>query len=398
MNDDRSYYTRFSRALRLDREELERLLRPSRNRPLLDRQRAKVIIFRVRLVALLFAILTPLWIGVDMILMTPDASTNLAVARVVASAAFGLIAAFYPLSHRLRAAWGALGLLLLVPIGFFLFSHPYLASKDLQGVENAIASGYAFLPFIMAAGLSLFPLTLLEGALYAVPVLAAQMAVLLLDLDAIVWTTHVGALWLLLLISVVSTCSGMSQLHLMDGLIHESSHDPLTGALTRRASEFLLKVHEAQCHRRQEPWSVAFFDLDDFKKVNDRFGHEAGDRQLQRVTRIITNAVRGTDLLIRWGGEEFLLSMPDTDSMQARLVVKRILEQGLGEKPDGEPLTTSVGIATMSKDPSSLRDWRSLVDAADSAMYEAKRNGGNQIAFHESTGNTSKDPTLSLAT
>lgn len=392
MSDERSYDTRLARALHLNRNQLDRLLRPSGDQPLLDRQRAGVIIFRVRLVSLLFAILTPLWIIVDILVMTPEASANLAVARIVASTAFGLIAAFYPMSSRLPAAWGALGLMLLVPIGFFLFSHPYLASQELHGLDHAIASGYAFLPFIMAAGLSLFPLTLLEGALYAVPVLAAQLTVLLLELDATVWTTHVGALWLLLLISVVATCSGMSQLHLMDGLIHESSQDPLTGALTRRVSGFLLKLQEAQSRRRGEPWSVAFFDLDDFKCINDRFGHEAGDVQLRQATQAITDAVRSTDLVIRWGGEEFLLSMPDTDSAQARLVVDRIFTRGLGNKPDGTPLTTSVGIATLDTRSPEVCDWRSLVEAADKAMYEAKRNGGNQISLHESAAPRSPHP------
>ena len=153
----------------LPREELRNLLLPAGHAPLLARRRAEMIISRVRMVAALFALLTPLWIIVDALVFSWPVSIMLGIGRLVTSLAFGLLALSYGKSTKMADAYRALALLFGIPTLFFMYSHPLLSHFQLVGPAAAIAAGYAFLPFVMVAGLSVFPLTALEGALFALP-------------------------------------------------------------------------------------------------------------------------------------------------------------------------------------------------------------------------------------
>jgi hypothetical protein len=96
--------------------------------------------------------------------------------------------------------------------------------------------------------------------------------------------------------------------------------------------------------------AVAFLDLDQFKKVNDGWGHDAGDAVLGTAAERMRKCLRSQDALIRWGGEEFLIVLPNTDHDGARRMVARVAEHGLGPRPDGTPQTASIGIAELKHD------------------------------------------------
>ena len=147
----------------------------------------------------------------------------------------------------------------------------------------------------------------------------------------------------------------------------------LTGAFTRPsgAETLDLQYHIAAMH--EAPITVAFVDLDDFKSVNDSFGHDEGDRVLQAMAESLRSCLRRGDALIRWGGEEFLLVLGNTDPLGARLVVQRLREKGFGVRPDGAALTASIGVAERIKD--GTLDWPQLVELADKRMYDAKNSG-----------------------
>lgn len=158
--------------------------------------------------------------------------------------------------------------------------HHLLSQHLLYGASDAVATGYAFLPFVMVAGLSVFPLTAVEGLAYAIPVLAVEIGIAALHLDDLGWGTHLGSLWLLFLIAVVATLSSMSQLGLMMALVRLAIRDCLTGCFTRNTGEELLEIQCKIAQRNQSPLALVFADLDDFKAINDIHGHKAGDRAL----------------------------------------------------------------------------------------------------------------------
>jgi diguanylate cyclase (GGDEF)-like protein len=133
--------------------------------------------------------------------------------------------------------------------------------------------------------------------------------------------------------------------------------------------------------RKNGALALAFIDLDHFKTINDNHGHEAGGQVLREAARRLVAALRASDSLLRWGGEEFLLIMPDTDMQQARQALERIVGQGLGQRPDGEALTASIGLAERCCDQ--VADYRDLLELADKRMYCAKTGGRNRLCAVE---------------
>lgn len=355
------------------REGLCCLISTAGHSPLLARRRAEMIISRVRVVAALFAVLTPLWIIVDVLVFAWPVSVMLATGRLVTSLAFGLLALSYGKSTKMADAYRALAMMFGIPTLFFIYSHPLLSHFHLVGPAAAIAAGYAFLPFVMVAGLSVFPLTALEGALFALPVLLAEALVALMQLGMLSWTSHLGAFWLLLLITAVAALAGMSQLSFMISLVGQASHDGLTGCFGRASGEELMDIQFHIAARSGAPLSVVFADLDNFKEINDRFGHDAGDRALNAAAEALRSNLRTGDILLRWGGEEFAIILPDTDCATAASAVDRLREQGLGSRPEGGRQTASFGIAERLADRA--KDWRQLVEIADQRMYQAKLAG-----------------------
>lgn len=358
-------------------EEVVWLFLPSGHLSLLSSRRIAIIVMRARLVAGLFAVLTPLWIVIDMMVFPPSIWHGLAWARVAASLAFGALVVVKPRMDTLVDAYKTLGFLLAIPSAFFLFTYEHMALFELHGLQGAISASYTFLPFVMLAGLSIFPLTLVECVAFAIPMLlmpivAAAVGGSQIDLPALGVTS-----WLLLLIVGVSALAGISQLGFMIVFIREAIHDNMTGCFTRRSGEELLDLQFVLSSRILAPLSLAFIDLDHFKRVNDSFGHEAGDTVLKNAIQQLRQHLRAGDMLARWGGEEFVLIMPNATAGQACQGLQRACELGLGRTPDDKPVTASIGVAERLEDAAS--NWGELVDIADARMYQAKKAGRNRI-------------------
>jgi len=123
--------------------------------------------------------------------------------------------------------------------------------------------------------------------------------------------------------------------------------------------------------------ALLVLDLDHFKLVNDRFGHKAGDDVLSHVGHIFEKAFRRQDVMIRWGGEEFVVGLPGTDAAAAEMIVSRLADLGLGQRPDGTPMTASIGLVERKSD--GIDRLRALIELADRRMYQAKRAGRNRF-------------------
>lgn len=354
---------------------------------LLHRRRATMIVSRVRIVSAMFALLTPLWIIVDVAAFPREIWLPLVLARVAATLAFLVITLMPVRMNRMRDAYRTLGLLLAVPTAFFLFSYQHMAQFDLHGVQQAVSTGYAFLPFVMLAGLAIFPLTLLENLAFITPLLMMQLIAAVTRLPLLDWPTFAASFWLLLLIAGVAMLAGLSQLAFIIVLVREAIRDNMTGCFSRPSGEELMELQFTHSRRSGHPLAVAFIDLDHFKQVNDTYGHESGDAVLTNAAEAIQGSLRMGDMLVRWGGEEFILIMPNTTAPLARMALERARAAGLGKRPDGTPVTASIGIAERIDD--ALEDWPQLVEKADTRMYQAKQSGRNRIVDRTEEGKPS---------
>ena len=357
--------------------ELSKLLVPHRHSLLLTQRRATLIVTRVRMFAFLFAILTPLWAVVDLMVFGYPLWLGLAACRLMACAAFVCLLLFYRPSGNLLDAYRAIAILFAIPTMFYAASHLLLGGHQLTQLSAAVATGYAFLPFVLMAGLAIFPLTLLENLVLACVLLLAHLAVGYLSWSTLNWPSYVGAFWLLVLIAGVTALACLSQLAFMIALVRQAIRDPLTGVFSRGSGQDILQLHWHAAQRADNALAVAFIDLDHFKPVNDVFGHEAGDQTLRDCARKMLEKLRNSDSLVRWGGEEFVVIMPDTDIEQAQIAMRRMVEDGLGFRPDGQPLTASIGLAERCSD--CAESPRHLLELADQRMYLAKAGGRNRL-------------------
>ncbi|MGD8366103.1 MAG: GGDEF domain-containing protein [Desulfobacterales bacterium] len=155
--------------------------------------------------------------------------------------------------------------------------------------------------------------------------------------------------------------------------------DPLTGAYNRRKFDRDLELVVSLTERTRKGTSLFMIDIDHFKRFNDEEGHQRGDEVLQTVTRCIEQSLRGYDRthLYRYGGEEFVVLMPNVDSRAARTIGERI-RKNVGACAG---VTVSIGIAHF-RDRAA--DLEALTRQADEAMYQAKNRGRNRVEVHES--------------
>lgn len=156
-----------------------------------------------------------------------------------------------------------------------------------------------------------------------------------------------------------------------------ATRDRLTGLHNRSYVESRLQEACLQAKQHQMPLTVLMCDVDHFKQINDRYGHLTGDRVLRRIARILRQGARASDVIGRWGGEEFLIVLEDCNEQNALELAERIRSR-VEKSADAEvgQLTISLGIASMAPDDSVT----ALIARADAAMYEAKRSGRNRLS------------------
>lgn len=162
--------------------------------------------------------------------------------------------------------------------------------------------------------------------------------------------------------------------------------DKLTGTANRQAFDVLFDQVRRGARRREEPVTLVTLDVDHFKEINDQHGHQVGDDTLKALVTTVTAAIRESDTLCRWGGDEFLVLMPGADLEQARQTAERLREQVTARlrRPDGAPVTVSQGIAQLRAEET----LDTLIQRADLALYRAKEAGRNRVATETDAADT----------
>lgn len=339
--------------------------------------RTDLVRFRVKLTAMIIALLMIAWIPLDYAFMPWEDIRGIIIARVITASVLMGFLLYHP--HSLTSirvsAW--LALLVAIPLLFFCYANSHLQGVAFEGKNLFVKSSYAQFPVLIAMLLSLFPLTAKEGlvigcCITAVTVLASSLpnapAHMLLDQ---------GTIWIQLVVTGLAIIAGMSQLHFMAGFVEYSTKDAMTGCLKRDYGMKLLETLFAMAQRKQAPCSLLFVDLDHFKRVNDTFGHDKGDDVLKEATARMRKAIRSQDTIVRWGGEEFLIILPNTAMKDLQPVFDRLKSEGLGILPDGATQTASIGVAEYLED--SMKTPLELVTLADQRMYTAKKEGRNAV-------------------
>ena len=171
--------------------------------------------------------------------------------------------------------------------------------------------------------------------------------------------------------------------HLNEELKTASRVDGLTGLYNRRYWQERFDEMHKLCVRREKPSTALMLDIDHFKRINDTYGHQAGDKVIKMLAALIKRCVRETDLAGRYGGEEFAFILNDSSVEDAKIVAERIrqLAQRLVVEHEGESIsfTVSLGLAQFSPDFKGAMAW---LECADQALYEAKENGRNQYRIY----------------
>ena len=181
-------------------------------------------------------------------------------------------------------------------------------------------------------------------------------------------------------------------------------HDELTGLLTSKSFFSELRREAARAELESRPFCVLMMDVDHFKKVNDTYGHLAGNETLEELGGVITGALRAGDVAARFGGEEFAAFLLDADYAQALVAAERVrsaVEQyafpatrrGSSEAERKHQMTISIGIASF---PEDARDPVQLVELADSALYRAKRSGRNRVCAYSPKSLTGEEGKVAL--
>jgi diguanylate cyclase (GGDEF)-like protein len=160
---------------------------------------------------------------------------------------------------------------------------------------------------------------------------------------------------------------------------HAATIDPVSGLFNRRYFHARLEEELERSVRQQTPVALLMIDMDDFKRINDQYGHPAGDAVIRQVSEIIRRSVRLFDICTRFGGEEFAVLMPAADPVNALRVAERIRQHIARHQPVGEglealKLTVSIGMAVATS-----RSAQELIDAADRTLYRAKRAGKDRV-------------------
>lgn len=317
------------------------------------------------------------WIPIDAVALEPDRLATATALRLLAAAGLATLVFTVHQGRFSSCAAAALQFSLLIQI---LALAPIAMAVD-PGRAGLLAQPYQVFPALVLAQIALFPLRPHQVVLPLLGLLVIQFVVLHAAGHA-GWDSLLADLWLTALLGAIAVWASFGRMRLLGDLLDargKADRDPLTKLANRRSALIRLQKEHARHDRDDTPLSLVLIDLDGFKQVNDRHGHEAGDTVLQQVAARLSLHCRDTDLAARWGGEEFLVLLPGATLQRAGRVAES-LRAGMAAEPlhCGTAWVRqhfSAGVAELIPGES-IQD---LIARADVALYSAKRAGRNRV-------------------
>lgn len=284
------------------------------------------------------------------------------------------------LSHRRATLYGALAALAV--FAFDMVNPPGMAAS----------MPYIVLPLLGLLSASARPIVVLALLATLLTIAGTLLSPHLLPLFVVLAnrTMSITMIWIVTLIAMRHLAIGQS---LRASLEKQATHDPLTELYNRRYVFGFIENELKRYRRYGDRFSLILIDADFFKRVNDTYGHGAGDAALRHISDSCVRSVREADVVGRFGGEEFIIVLPRTSATEAAVVAERIrasLRQP-GFKWQDRPIniTLSLGIAEVGSDAASFDE---LLKSADSALYAAKRAGRDQVAIAAGNTCSANDP------
>ena len=333
---------------------------------------------RLRLLTCLLMVGLPAWALIDWATLPFAQFQRLFQVRIVCTLALSpLIPLSYLIHFRRERMMLALGYLMTVLMLFALFClHSF-------GVEQELQAGYVAFPYLLITLFAIFPIPLLFGLQLASVVILTMLLGRWLLVGQPLWSqATLDQLWLLGLFTLTSCWVQCGQLNMLLRLYRESTTDELTGMMNRR---LLMKELEQACARwqsKKKPFAVMLLDLDRFKRINDIYGHLAGDAVLRDVAATLVEQLGCGMVVGRYGGEEFAIVMHHCgDPLLASKMAERLriaVEARLVKSPLSDELlevTVSIGVAVVR-----VGDTIDLImNRADEYLYQAKMAGRNCV-------------------
>ncbi|MEG0008180.1 MAG: GGDEF domain-containing protein [Aeromonas sp.] len=333
---------------------------------------------RLRLLTCLLMIGLPAWALVDWLTLTPSQFDALLKARVFCLLALSPLIPLSYLIHFKRVRMKlALGYLMAV---MMLFS---LICLRTFGSEQELQAGYMAFPYLLISLFAIFPIPLSLGLQLAGGILVTMLAGNWWLTEQPLWSLQtLNQVWLLALFTVASAWVQCGQLNMLLQLYRESTTDELTGMMNRRLLMKQIEQARANLLAKQKPFVVLLLDLDRFKRINDTYGHLAGDAVLKEVAATLSEQLEPGMVLGRYGGEEFSILLPGCgDLVQAKRVAERMrvaVEARLVKSPTSDELlevTVSIGL-TLARRGEGIE---ALLNRADECLYLAKMAGRNCV-------------------
>jgi diguanylate cyclase (GGDEF)-like protein len=343
--------------------------------------RTSYITIRLWFMCMFFSLSVPVFSFFDFIFLPNKEAIYLLSARIVLSISLLMLAQALKMWSLVRTVRIVMPLAFLLPMLFFVTS--MLIIKDIP--VEVVPSIFSMMPYFILAMLGLFPLTISVGFFVIFCIFTPFVIYNLVLVNKPFWLFF-NDVWLFMLFAGISLWLQVGQLSMLMKLYRESTVDPLTKLINRRV---LLRLAR-RSHEYHEVYSVVMFDLDRFKRVNDNYGHAIGDKVLVAVAKVIQKELRATDIIARFGGEEFVAVLPKTKLDDANIIASRVavaISRQVITLADGNELsvTASVGV-TQRKQAENLDD---VLKRADDFLYFAKDNGRNQVICDHDYGNSS---------
>ena len=345
-----------------------------------NQTRATYIAVRLKLMAYVFAFSVPLMSIFDYLVLHEDKFLPMFLMRTLLS--LMLIGLGY-FSTKRCLKWVIRGLL---PLAFLLPSLFYAGCMLVLSSEPPSESlvGFTMMPMLIVAMMGLFPLTLVNGCVIIALVLAPSIAAEYYfgDIHSL---EALNKLWLFLMFAGISLWLQVGQLLMLLKLYRESTLDPLTGLINRRVLVRRLDHEKLQVSRDGYTFSLLMFDLDRFKRINDTYGHQAGDKVLSHIAKLLKTQLRRNDIIARFGGEEFVAVLPGLGRSQAIMVADRIrqaINQQLINLEEDVDIQVSSSIGVCEYEP--WEEIEQTLRRADDALYRAKTTGRDRVVSLDS--------------